>query len=94
MYRFESLCHRNAPYLIQSGFFRHLGQSLPNDKNFRTLLPNLKLMEPDNKEAVLDRRTQLCTHSILLLLVADVVGDVLNKKQDCSPEYSFFTLAD
>ena len=30
----------------------------------------------------------------LLLLVADVVGDVLNKKQDCSPEYSFFTLAD
>ena len=27
-------------------------------------------------------------------LVADVVGDVLNKKQDCSPEYSFFTLAD
>ena len=26
----------------------------------------------------------------LLLLVADVVGDVLNKKQYCSPEYSFF----
>ena len=54
------------PYLIQSGFFGHLGQSLPNDKNFRTLLPNLKLMEPDNKEAVLDRRTQSCTYLISL----------------------------
>ena len=70
-------------YLIQSGILGHLGQGFPDDKHFRTLLSNLKLMEPDNKEVV-EREYQ---QQSILLLVADVVCDVFNKEQDCSPGY-------
>ena len=42
--------YKVASYLIQPGIFGHLGQRFPDDKHFRTLLSNLKLMEPGNKE--------------------------------------------
>ena len=44
------LLYKDASHLIQPGIIGHLGQRFPDDKHFRTLLSNLKLMEPGNKE--------------------------------------------
>ena len=72
--------YKVASYLIQPGIFGHLGQRFPDDKHFRTLLSNLKLMEPGNEEVEESQYLQS-----VLLLVADVVCDILNEKQDCGP---------
>ena len=65
------------PHLIQPRLVRHLRECSPDDKDFRALAPDLKLVEPENEDQ---------DNLDLLLLVADVVGDILNKEEDGSPE--------
>ena len=82
--------HRYASYLIQSGILGHLGQGFPDDEHFRTLLSNLKLMEPDGQQESSGKAT--LTNKSILLLVTDVVCDILNEEQNCSPGWSMIKL--
>ena len=65
------------PHLIKARLVRHLRECAPDDKDLGALAPDLELMEPDKE----DQHKQ-----DLLLLVADVVGDILNKEEDGGPE--------
>ena len=72
-----SIVSQIQPHLIQPRLVRHLCECSPDDKDFRALAPDLKLVEPEHEDQ--DKLD-------LLLLVADVVGDILNKEEDGGPE--------